>query len=91
MVIRKHGGGNSSPYGEQEYRKSLEQDIPSTVTPPMTYLLQLGPISYFPPLPNNGIILWIHWGINPVIRSQSSWSNYLCREDAFLPPREVLF
>jgi hypothetical protein len=39
--------------------------------------LQLGPTSYFSPPLNNAIMLWIHQGINPLIRSEPSWSNHL--------------
>jgi hypothetical protein len=42
----------------------------------VTYFLQLGPTSCFSLPPNNAIILWVHQGINLLIRSEPLGSNH---------------
>jgi hypothetical protein len=58
---------------KQSHWKS--QDILFRGMPPND-LLPTGPTSYFLPPLNNAIILWIHQGINPLMKSESSGSNY---------------
>jgi hypothetical protein len=45
---------------------------------PVTYFLQVGPISYFfhhLPITSNAVVLWIHHRVNPLIKSEPSGAN----------------
>jgi hypothetical protein len=69
QIYCPHGGW------EAERRRGRRQDASFQATPRVAYFLQLGSTFYFPLPSNNSIVLWIHQGINPLIRSMPPGFN----------------
>jgi hypothetical protein len=55
----------------KEIQKEATQDTAPKERSLVTFFLQVGSTFYLSPLPNNAIILQIHEGINPFLRSES--------------------